>query len=222
MELLGSRLRQRRRQMKFRQRDVASENSASFLSKVEKGVAQPSLKNLRDWSNALQTTSADLLGDHLILEAAKQSILLMEKCHSYLDRLQLSPLTVFLRDLSTSANALSISVPEPPPDPELEYLTAKVLLHRGMILEAEEMSKRSLSRSYSPLLRISHLSLLCLIYQELAEPIKERQTKANLRQVILELDYNMLLHILPEADVLSADDLELLRLSALFKNTAFL
>lgn len=135
MELLGARLRQRRRQMKLRQGDVAGTHSGSFLSKVENGVAQPSLSNLRDWSEKLETTAGELLGEHLILEAAKQSLLMTRKCHSYLDRLRPSPTTHFLKELSASATALSVSVPEPPCDPELQHLTAKVLLHRGMVQE---------------------------------------------------------------------------------------
>ena len=62
----------------------------------------------------LSSTAADLIGDHLVLEAAKESILLTEKCHAYLRRLPATSLTSFLRDLSASASALSIPVPQPP------------------------------------------------------------------------------------------------------------
>src|SRR5690554_2025792 len=106
MKLLGSRLRQRRRQMKLRQRDVASEGSASFLSKVENGAVYPSLNNLRDWSQTLGTTSGDLMGDSLVLEAAKHSILVPEKCHNYLNQLPNCFFTSFLRELTTSATSL--------------------------------------------------------------------------------------------------------------------
>ena len=114
MNLLGDRLRQRRRLLGLRQKDVAGPTSASFLSKVESGAAQPSLANLRDWADALGTTTSDLLGEHLVLEAAKHSILLTEQCLAYLDALPTSPLTNFLRELTISATSLSTPIPVRP------------------------------------------------------------------------------------------------------------
>ena len=215
MQLLGSRLKQRRRQLRMRQGDVAGTASASFLSKVENGVATPSLGNLRDWSQQLQTSTADLLGDHLILEAAKHCILLTEKCHHYLDQLPPSPITLFLRDLSTCATALSAPVPIAPPDPELQYLTARVLWHRGMPQEGKALAERGLANTLDPFLRIRYFSLLCLIYGELHELTKKEESLEHLRMTIQELDHDILLHQLPEADALNFSDLRLLTLSAL-------
>lgn len=219
MRLLGSRLRQRRRQLKLHQKDVAGEQSASFLSKVENGAAHPSLKTLREWSQVLHTNPGHLMGDHLILEAAKYCILLTEKCHGYLDYLPVTLLTTFLRELSSSASSLSIRVPDPPPDPELQYLTAKVLLKRGMIQEAKEMAEGSLAQPCSPFIRIQYLSLLCLIYDELAEGTRRRQAQDDLRSALLELDHKKLVHKLPDADTLCVDDLNLLKLGVLLFST---
>ncbi len=208
--------------MQMRQGDVASAESASFLSKVENGVAQPSLSSLRDWSEKLETTASDLLGEHLILEAAKQSLLLTKKCHRYLEHLRPSPTTYFLKELSASATALSISVPDPPCDPELQHLTAKVLLHRGMVQEAKDMAERSLPFTFAPLLRIHHLFLLCQIYRELAETSGEEEVKDEVRAALLELDHHELLHKLPDAEALSANDLDLLTVSALIQSRHYL
>lgn len=218
MELLGARLRWRRRQLKLRQGDIVGTHSGSFLSKVENGVAQPSLSSLRDWSEKLETTAGELLGDHLVLEAAKQCILLTEKCHLYLDHLDPSPTTRFLKELSSSATALSVPVPDPPCDPELQHLTAKVLLHRGMVQEAKEIAERTLPLTFAPLLRIHHLFLLCQIYRELAETSGEEEVKDAVRAALLELDHYELLHKLPDAEALSANDLNLLTVSAFIQS----
>ncbi len=213
MEALGSRLRQRRRQMRLHQRDVAGKNSASFLSKVETGVAYPSLKNLTEWSVALHTTIGDLLGDQLLLEAAKQTILLTDRCHSYLDNLADTMITKFLRELSTSASSVSTPVPRPPQDPELQYLTARVLIHRGLIQEAKGLVSTTLALTLDPLWRIYHLSLLCQIHEELSEDLQKREIKDELQSLLSSLDYHTLLHALPEGESLTLADLELLKLS---------
>ena len=205
--------------MGLRLKDIAGESRVSFLSKVENGAAQPSLSSLQEWSSKLGVLSADLLGERLVLDAAKQSILRTEKCHGYLDHLPSSPLTIFLRELSVSASSLSTDVPKPPPDPELEYLTAKVLFHRGAIQEAKKISGESLAHpSCSPLTRIYHLSLLCRICSELAEPTRQREAQSRLHSTLSELDHSELLDSLPDADHLTASDLELLRLSDLVRN----
>lgn len=222
MRLLGSRLRHRRRLMMLRQSDVAGKNSASFLSKVESGTANPSLNSLREWSKTLETSAAELIGDDLMLEAAKHSILLPERCSHYLDQLDSTPATAFLKELSASATSLSTPVPRPPNDPELQYLTAKVLHHRGVLQEAKKLAEKALYNADSPLLRISCLSLLCLIYGELAETEKQNETKDKLHTVVHELDYTNLLYILPDAEAISRKDLELLTLSALIQSTNLL
>lgn len=220
MSLLGLRLRQRRKQMRLRQKDIAG-GSSSFLSKVESGTATPSLANLTDWSNKLNTPAGELLGDHLVLEAAKQSILLTEKCLAFLDHLPSSNLTTFLRQLSISATSLSTPVPKPPQEPELQYLTTKVLLHRGMIIEAKELVIKALSADHF-LWRIHHLSLLCLIYEKLSETEKHKQAKEELLLSLQELDYDKLLHTLPDAEAVSIVDLDLLKLSALLQHSSLL
>lgn len=217
MNLLGARLRQRRRQLGLRQKDVAGESSASFLSKAESGAAQPSLANLRDWADALGTTTSDLLGEHLVLEAAKHSILLTEQCLAYLDALPTSPLTNFLRELTISATSLSTPIPVPPQDPCLEYLTALVHLHRGTPHQAEEVLLQTLTRARTAPWRIFHLSLLCQIYAALSEPAKHRKASDDLRAALAELNHQQLLHTLPEAHLLSTWDLDLLKLSSLLK-----
>lgn len=218
MSLLGARLRQRRRQLGLLQKDVAGQDSASFLSKVENGFAHPSLANLRDWAAALETTAADLLGDHLVLEAAKQSILLTDKCLSYLDHLPPSPIRDFLRQLTMSATSLSTPVPDPPPDPSLEYLTAQVHLYRGEPQIAEEIAIRTLERACSLPWRFYHLALLCQIYERLHEVDKRQRALNELKACAAELDHDQLVHSLSEAGQLSAWELDLVRTSALLKN----
>lgn len=211
MNLLGARLKQRRKQLGLRQKDVAGE-SASFLSKVEGGTAQPSLANLTTWSKALDTTAGNLLGDHLVLEAAKQSILLTDKCLHYLDQLPQTESTKFLRQLTISATSISTPVPTPPTDPELEYLTAKVLVHRSMLKEAQSLLAQTLKRSLSNW-RIHHLSLLCQIYESLGEQKKKDRVLEDLRRAMEELDYEHLIHALPEGEYLTSVHLDLLKLS---------
>ncbi|NMB00143.1 MAG: helix-turn-helix domain-containing protein [Firmicutes bacterium] len=214
MNILGLRLRQRRRQLGLRQKDLAGAGTASFLSKVESGTAQPSLANLTTWAAELNTTPGDLLGDHLVLEAAKQTILLTEKCLGYLELLHVSPLTTFLKELTISATSLSAPVPDPPRDPELEYLTATVLVQRGMLMEAKALTKKALATTHL-YWKIRLLSLLYLIYEKLHEPDKKRQVQDDLKLVLNELDHDQLLHILPDAEALSMVDLDLLKLSTL-------
>ncbi|HHT43353.1 MAG TPA: helix-turn-helix domain-containing protein [Firmicutes bacterium] len=219
MNVLGSRLRQRRRQLGLRQKDVAGEESASFLSKVECGAAHPSLSNLRQWSSVLGTTASDLLGEHLVLEAAKHSILLTDQCLGYLDLLPSSELTDFLRGLTRSAASLSTPVPSPPPDPSLEYLTALVHLHRGRPDSAEEIILGTLSRARSTPWRIFHLSLLCLIYEGLSEPGKKQKAQEDLRSSLAELDHDQLLRSLSEPHLLSPVELDLIKLGAFLKHS---
>ena len=97
------------------------------------------------------------------------SILHTEKCLSYLDQLPPSPLTAFLRELTTSASSLRTPVPEPPQIPFLEYLTARVQLLRGAAQNAEEFLIASLARAIAAPWLIQPLSLLCHIYGELSE-----------------------------------------------------
>ncbi len=217
MKLLGSRLRQRRRQMGLQQKEVALQNSASFLSKVETGAAHPSLATLRGWAATLQTTPTDLLGEDLALEAAKQTILITHKCHAYLDQLPQTCLTDFLRKLSTSATSLSIPVPAPPQNPELHYLTAKVLDHKGLSVQAAELLESSLTRWRSPLWCIYYLSLLCQVYDKLSETAKKKRTEKALQNHIAALDPHKLMATLPNSPSITNDDLDLLRLSILLK-----
>jgi len=219
MSLLGARLRLRRRQLGLRQKDVAGADSASFLSKVENGAAQPSLANLRDWAAVLNTTAGELLGDQLALEAAKHTILLTDKCLTYLDQLPASSLASFLRQLTSSATSLSTPVPAPPEDPSLEYLTAKVHLHRGEAERAETLLLKALTRIRTAPWRIFHLSLLCQIYERLSEAAKKREVLAELQTALAQLDYEELLSSLPEPEFLSSLELDLLKLGALLHTT---
>ncbi len=219
MSLLGARLRQRRRQLGLRQRDVTGDDCASFLSKVENGAALPSLNSLRQWAAVLSTTAGDLLGDHLVLEAAKHSILLTDQCLTYLDQLPPSSLTEFLRQLTTSATALSVPVPDPPPDPSLEHLTALVHLHRGEAQAAEAVLLSTLARARSAPWRIFHLSLLCLIYEGLSEPGKKQKAQEDLRSSLAELDHDQLLRSLSEPHLLSPVELDLIKLGAFLKHS---
>lgn len=215
MNLLGIRLRQRRRQLGLRQRDLAGESGASFVSKVESGTAQPSLKTLLEWSTILGTTAGNLLGDELILEAAKHCILHTDRCLSYLELLEESKLTRFLKELTTSANSLSTPVPNPPPDPELAYLTAQVLLHKGLTQEAEELLLNTLAQTRNAPWRISHLSLLCRVYANKGDLERTAEVRAQLKEVLTRLSPDDLIHALPEPHLLTSSDLYLLRFSTL-------
>lgn len=215
MSLLGLRLRQRRRLLQLNQADVAGQSSASFLSKVENGVTSPSLRNLELWSEKLQTTCGELMGDHILLEAAKLSILDQKQCHSYLDQLPETTLSQFLRDLSSSASSLSSPLPPRPKDPELLYLYAKVLLNLGMLQDAQNLVEELLAQNIPTLWRVHHLALVCQIFGELGEIQKKEQAKAQMQALLADLDPKGLRQALPEAPMLRAEDLLLLQLSDL-------
>ena len=142
---------------------------------------------------------------------------LTDQCLTYLDQLPPSSLTEFLRQLTTSATALSVPVPDPPPDPSLEYLTALVHLHRGEAQAAEAVLLSTLARARSAPWRIFHLSLLCQIYERLGEPAKQRQALAELKDGLAQLNHAELLRTLPEPHLLSGLELDLLKLSALLQ-----
>ncbi len=215
MNLLGIRLRQRRRQLRLLQREVAGSDSASFLSKVENGAAYPSLKSLQNWAERLNTTSEELLGGLLLWEAAKHTVLLTEKCLGYLEYLPGSDRTTFLRKLAASAGSLSCPVPEPPQDPELQYLTAVVLLKRRQIPQAKSTVLKALAFTISPFRQILLLSLLCRIYQALNKTKERQNTEEKLRLALKTLNYQELLERLPPANSVTYADLALLKFSAL-------
>ena len=213
MNVLGCRLRYRRRAMGLTQKEVAGQNSASFLSKVETGTVEPSLKTLRDWALLLDTTVSSLIGDELILKAAKLSILEPSKCHFYLALLPTSPQIEFLRRLSTSARSLSTEVPIAPQDPELMYLTARVFLQRGSPTQAESMAQAALALTNSPLWSIYCLTLLCQVYDKLSEPEQKKQTEQQLQKLLSSLDPEELFHTFPEDAAIPEEDIQLLQLS---------
>ncbi len=214
MKILAARLRQRRRQLRLNQKDVAKIGSSSLLSKVETGTSQPSLKTLQEWAQALKTTTGDLIGDQLLLEAAKHTILDTEKCHSYLSFLPKTETTNFLKELSLSATSFTTQVPEPPPDAELQYLAAKVHLHKGTPKKAAVLAQKALSQDISPLWRICHLTLLCQVYEQLSEPAKRRKAKQELQTVLRRKKTNV---DLPSAAELTQTDLDQLKLHSLLQ-----
>ncbi|NLJ80874.1 MAG: helix-turn-helix transcriptional regulator [Firmicutes bacterium] len=217
MGALGSRLRHRRRQLRLQQKDVAGKSGSSLLSKVENGASYPSLRNLEKWAIVLNTTMANLFGDQLILEAAKETILLTETCHAYLDLLNETSLTRFLRELSSSASSLSTPVPKPPLNPEAEYLTARVLLQRGTPQKAAVLLEKALATNNSQLWRIYHLLLLCQIYEQLSDNLKLTQARKKLALALNSLDARDLELALPPGNALSPADLGLLKLSAFWQ-----
>lgn len=211
--MLGQRLRQIRRRLTLHQKQITETTSPSLLSKVETGKAQPSLESLRRWAVVLETTLGDILGDQLVLEAAKQTILITDKCHEYLAQLERTSVTEFLHKLSTCATSLATPVPTAPPDPELAYLTARVFIKRGEIRKAAECLESALNRCNSPLWRIHILFLLCQVYDTLSDPKQKRRTKKELSDHLAALDPEQLTEGLPPAECLNSSDLELLRLS---------
>jgi transcriptional regulator with XRE-family HTH domain len=213
--MLASRLKQRRRLLHLHQRDVTSGKiSSSFLSKVENGSAYPSLRTLRKLAETLDTTKSDLLGDGLVLEAAKATILLTDKCHSYLANLPDTATTRFLRDLSTSATSLSTPVPVPPENVELQYLTAKLLVHRGDLSDAKFLLFQALDNTRNILWRIYLLSLLCQVHEELDEEQLQRKAVKELMQLLRKLDHHNLAANLPDGTQINSSDLDLIKLSS--------
>ena len=172
MQYLGSRIRYRRRQMRLNQKQMANQNSASFVSKVETGQALPSLSVLADWSNILETSIGELIGDNLLWEAAALTVLHPEKCHHYLALLPKTPIRQYLEDLSASASSLSTPVPKPPPYPILQYSAAKVLLHRGEMEQAAALCQQALTIS-DPVWRIRNLALLSQVWSRLGRLTKQ-------------------------------------------------
>lgn len=210
MKLLAARLRLRRRQLRLHQKDVAKTGSSSLLSKVETGTSWPSLKTLREWASVLETTASDLLGDQLLLEAAKHTILTTNQCHFYLNLLPETETTRFLKELSSSASSLSTPVPTPPKDDsELQYLTAKVHLQKGAPKKAASLAHQALSKNTSPLWRIYHLTLLCQIYEQLSELKKRTKVKKELQATLEQQKIDLTLPLTAE---LSQADLDLLKL----------
>ena len=216
MQYLGSRIRYRRRQMRLSQKQMALQNSASFVSKVETGQALPSLSILAEWSNTLETPISELIGDHLLWEAAALTVLHPEKCRRYLTYLPQTPIRQYIEDLSTCAVSLSIPVPKPPPHPCLQYSAAKVLLHRGEMEQAAALCQQALTAS-DPVWRIRHLALLSQIWTKLGKTDKAKAVRSQFLTVLGELDTERLTAQLPEGDRLTNHDLELVKLSLLWE-----
>lgn len=217
MKLLGQRIRRRRRNLLLHQKDVVGKDCASFLSKVENGVTYPSVKNLKDWSKSLKTTPSELMGDHLLLEAAKHTILLPKKCEEYLNRLPLDEVTSFLRTLSASVVSVSIPVPEPPEDAEMQYLTAQVYLKKNLPQNALHLVNQALNNGKHPLLHIKLLHLLYRIYEKLSLSKEMEKSYEELLSYLETFSYYKVIQDLPAADAITTLDLDLLKLSILVK-----
>ena len=123
MNLLGRRLRIRRRQLGYTQEQLAESTTGSFISRIERGHDQPSLLVLKELAGRLETTTGELLGDLLALEAAKLSILIPRLCFTYLEELPPTSITQYLARLTTSIQKRE-PIPEPPQDPEMHFLAA--------------------------------------------------------------------------------------------------
>ncbi len=216
MRILGSRIRYRRRQLGLAQKQVGSQNTASFVSKVENDQALPSLSLLDDWSITLETTVSDLIGDRLLWEAAALTVLHPEKCHHYLAFLPETQTRQYLEALSTSASSLSTPVPQPPPCPHLQYLAAKVLLHRNEMDQAAVICQQALD-TCDLVWRIHHLALLCQIWSRLGHIDEERAARSQLLTALSELNTEKAIASLPEADILTAAHIDLIKLSALYE-----
>ena len=123
MTLLGQRLRTRRRQLGYTQKDLATSTTGSFISRIERGHDLPSLHVLAELAAHLDSTSGELIGDLLVLEAAKLSVLIPQKCRVYLNELPSTSITQYLARLTTSIQKRE-PIPEPPQDPEMHFLAA--------------------------------------------------------------------------------------------------
>lgn len=135
MHLLCQRLKVRRKQRRLTQKHLAVTTTPSFISRIERGRDLPSLTGLRKMAAALDTTMGDLLGDLLVLEAAKLTILQPQHCLTYLKELPPTSITRYLASLTTSVQRGS-SVPTPPPNAEMHFLAALVHTSRGDTPEA--------------------------------------------------------------------------------------
>lgn len=215
MKSLGQRIRRRRRSLFLHQKDVAGKNGTSFLSKVENGVTYPSIKNLKNWSPILKTTCGELIGDHLLLEAAKKTILAPRICEEYLKQLPLNEITSFLRELSASVISVSVPVPNPPEDVEMQYLTAQVYLKKNLPHDALILVNHALKQGKHPLLHIKLLHLLCRIYEELSQIKEMEKSYKELQSYLRAFTPNKVIQNLPPSDAITTLDLDLLKLSFL-------
>jgi transcriptional regulator with XRE-family HTH domain len=130
MKLLGKRIRARRRQLRLTQRDIATAATSSFISRIERGHDLPSLEVLHAMAQHLQLTMAELLGDQLLLEAAKLTVLNPARCLAYLEYLPDTSITRFLECLTESVRNPLRPV-SPPPNYEMHFLAARVYAHRS-------------------------------------------------------------------------------------------
>ncbi len=159
MNLLGRRLRIRRRQLGYTQEQLAESTTGSFISRVERGHDLPSLLVLKELAGRLETTTGELLGDLLALEAAKLSILIPRLCFTYLEELPPTSITQYLALLTTSVQKGS-TVPAPPLDAELHFLAALVHTERVDFRNAVRLIETGLEISTAKPLTERRLTLL--------------------------------------------------------------
>lgn len=172
MSLLGRRLKTRRRQYRLTQQQLAISTTASFISRVERGHDLPSIQVLSELAASLDTTAGELLGDILVLEAAKLTILNPNRCCMYLQELPSTSITRYLASLTTSVQKKS-PVPPPPQHPEMHFLAALAYASRGEITQAIKTARTGLSLpSQQPLTKLR----LELLQDALAKPSAARHT----------------------------------------------
>lgn len=172
MELLGRRIRARRRQLRLTQKDLATATTSSFISRIERGKDFPSLQVLRTIAQSLLLTAGELLGDHLLLEAAKLSVLDAEQCQLYLNHLPETSITRYLASLTACSQNASKPIPSPPPDPEMHFLAALVALQRHNEPKAREFAAAGikLNPMNRPLTKVKLQALLQNLTAGLGQP----------------------------------------------------
>ncbi len=217
MQLIGKRIRNFRRSLLMNQKDIAGKRCTSFISRIENGVSIPSLKNLKEWSGLLRTTSSELIGDQVLLDIAKGTILQPEKCQEYLQHLPENETTTFIKNLSASVRSVSTPVPEPPQDAELQYLTAQVHLKKGFPHKALDLTNQALQGGKHPITHIRLLYLSYRIYEILGESHKMQEASESLHSYLKEYSYNKIIQNLPDPETVTSYDVDLFKLSLIIK-----
>jgi len=204
--MIGSNIRLRRKKLKLSQESLADGNwTRSYVSQIERGRIQPSLETLAKIAHKLDTTVAELVGDHATLAKAKASLLQPDACKQYLAQLPKTSTVIFLEELTNSLLTNNDLACQLPPNPELYYLTARVLSFKKKYPQAEAVLQRGL-KLFDSLWRMLFLNQLCWIYEQLNDGKAHLAAEEELKSLveacgsIQELEQQLISELRYEAD----------------------
>jgi len=204
--MIGHNIRQRRKKLKLSQQDVAQGDwTRSYISQIERGHIQPSLETLTKIAIKLDTTVADSVGDQLLLQKAKATVLYPQICKQFLAKLPRTTTTIFLDQLTNSLLSNNTLDCQLPPNPELYYLTARVLIFQKNYPLACRILEDGL-RIFDVYWRILFLVQLCTLYELLEKPEQLAQAKQQIKNImntfgtLIDLNYKLVQDLSTETD----------------------